>query len=174
VYSIITTKAIVLKSFDSGEKDATLSLFTKDLGQIYAKVSAVRDLKSKHRYALQDHSISDVSLVQGKNGWRITSSKFDKSLYFDIEKEKRETVLNILNLVRRFYLGEEANEKVFEDLILGLEKLQASEIENAEQIEVEIVFSFLADLGYIEINHESLSLKELRKAINEGIKVSRL
>lgn len=182
MYSITTTKAIVLKSFDSGEKDATISLFTKDLGQIYAKVSGVRDLNSKHRYALQEHSLIDVSLVSGKTGWKITSSNFIKSFYFDLDnekrEEKREKILQILSLVRRFYIGAEADEEIFDNLIFGFEKL-ITDSENLENIEAEIVFNFLNSLGYIEesVEHRVQSvedLKKIRKAINEGIKISGL
>jgi len=106
MYSINNTQAIVLKSYDSGEKDAAISLFTKEFGQLYAKVSGVRDLKSKHRYAIQDHSFINVSLIKGKAGWRITSSSFIKSFYFDIEdKNKRDKILKILSLVD--FLAEE-------------------------------------------------------------------
>lgn len=176
MYSITTTQAIVLKSYDSGERDSTISLFTKDLGQIYAKVSGIRDIKSKHRYSLQEHSLVDVSLVQGKNGWRITNSSFIKSYYFDLNNEnkegRREKILRILSLVKRFYLGEEANEKVFEDLVLGFEQINQSK--DLEKEEAKIVFNFLNDLGYIEDKKESMSLIDLRKAINEGIRVSEL
>lgn len=178
MYSIITTKAIVLKSYDSGEKDVTVSLFTRDLGQIYAKVSGIRDIKSKHRYAVQEHSLLDVSLVQGKNGWRITNSNFVKSYYFDVNSEKREArsekILKILSLVKRFYLGEEANEKVFDDLVSGFVKID--ETDDLEKTEAEVVFSFLSDLGYIENGSQvsDISIREMRKAINEGIKISGL
>lgn len=173
MYSITTTRAIVLKSFDSGEKDATISLFTKDLGQIYAKVSGIRDLNSKHRFALQEHSLVDVSLVSGKTGWKITSSNFIKSFYFETSEDEREVILKILNLVKRFYVGEEANEKIFDDLVFGFENL-SKEDRSIEEVEAEIVFNFLNDLGYIEASRTSMSLNELRKAINEGIKVSGL
>jgi DNA repair protein RecO len=176
MYSVNNTQAIVLKSFDSGEKDSAISLFTKDFGQLYAKVSGVRDIKSKHRYALQDHSLINVSLIQGKTGWRITSSSFVKSFYFDIDdKNKREKILQILSLVKRFYLGEEGNAKIFEDLLVGFEKISNCESkEELELKEAETVIGFLFDLGYVEKEFEGNSLKEIRKVINESIQVSSL
>ena len=180
MYSITNTQAIVLKSYDMGEKDLFVSLFTKDLGQIYAKVSGVRDLKSKHRYAVQEHSLIETSLVQGKTGWKITNSSFIKSYYFEsLGKKKREVILKILSLVKRFYLGEEKNEKVFEDLLEGFERiLQADSKENIELEEVGTVADFLFDLGYIESRvqraENSGDLKRLRKIINNGIKSSGL
>jgi recombinational DNA repair protein (RecF pathway) len=181
MYSITTTKAIVLKSYDSGEKDVTLSLFTRDLGQIYAKVSGVRDLNSRHRFAVQEHSLSEISLVQGKNGWRITNTNFIKSYYFDLNKEKREErrekILRILSLVKRFYLGGEANEKVFEDLLIGFEDISnANTDKDIELCEAQIVANFLYDLGYVgsEPTQKSVNVTELRKIINEGIRTSGL
>ena len=176
MYSINNTKAIVLKSYDSGEKDAAISLFTKEFGQLYAKVSGVRDLKSKHRYAIQDHSFINVSLIKGKAGWRITSSSFIKSFYFDIEdKNKRDKILKILSLVKRFFLGEESNEKIFEDLISGFEKMNKSTTQDELELrEAETVICFLSDLGYVEKEYQGNSLKEIRKIINESIKMSDL
>lgn len=178
MYSIITTKAIVLKSYDAGEKDVTISLFTKDLGQIYAKVLGVRDLSSKHRYALQEYSFVDVSLVQGKLGWKVTSSNFIKSYYFEIsEKNKKETILKIISLVKRMYLGEEANIKIFESLLCGLDKIINSKNQkDVELIEAQTVADFLYYLGYVgqQPTADSQKLKELRRIINEGIKSSGL
>ena len=180
MYSITNTKGIILKSHDIGEKDLFLSIFTKDLGHIYAKVSGVRDLKSKHRYAVQEHSLINLALVKGKTGWRITNTSFIKSFYFDLlDQYKREVILKILSLVKRFYLGEESNEKIFEDLISGFEKISdANSNEEIAKVEAETVAKFLYDLGYMESGEWRVEsgnyLKELRKIINKGIKSSEL
>jgi DNA repair protein RecO len=192
VYSITHTKGIILKSHDLGEKDLFLSIFTRDLGHIYARVSGVRDLKSKHRYSVQEHSLVNLALVKGKTGWRITGTSLLKSFYFDFPAEvetnlfKREVTLKILSLVKRLYLGEEANEKIFEDLLLGLEKIiKANTKEEIENMEAETVVRFLYDLGYVE-DHEIVKnifdfgffdnedKMLLRKIINNSIKTSGL
>ena len=178
MYSITHTKGIILKSHDIGEKDLFLSIFTKDLGHIYAKVSGVRDLKSKHRYCVQEHSFINLALVKGKTGWRITNTSFLKSFYFDLlDQYKREVVLKILSLVKRFYLGEEANEKVFQDLINGFEKISdAISKEEIDKAEAETVAKFLYDLGYVDnsVKNTDFNIEELRKIINRGIKSSEL
>jgi DNA repair protein RecO len=183
MYSITHTKGIVLKTHDLGEKDYFLSLFTEDLGQIYARVSGIRDMKSKHRYSLQEHSLVDVSLVKGKTGWRVTNSSHIKSFYYDIDSEKgkgkRDKILQILSLVKRFYLGEESNPKVFGDLLNGFENiLRAENDEELQKREAQTVLDFLQDLGYIEERERGSEnreqLKDMRKLINNGIRESGL
>ncbi len=180
MYSITHTKGIVLKSHDLGERDLFLSIFTRDLGHIYAKVSGVRDLKSKHRYSVQEYSLSNFALVKGKTGWRITNTSFLKSFYFEsLDKTKREVILKILSLVKRFYLGEETNEKIFDDLLIGFENiLNLNTKEKIELEEAKILANFLYDLGYVESQNKILEnaeqLRELRKIINRGIKNSEL
>jgi len=187
MYSITNTKGIILKSYDLGEKDLFLSIFTKELGQIYARVSGVRDLKSKHRYSLQEHALVYISLVKGKNGWRITNTTFIKSFYFETaDTFKRNVILKILTLVKRFYLGGEINEKVFDDLLIGLEKIESSNTKDeVEQEEAKTVLRFLYDLGYVEDHSivknifqfgffDEEDKRELTKIINNSIKISDL
>jgi DNA repair protein RecO len=178
MYSLVHTEGIVLKSYYQGEKDLFLSIFTKDLGHIFAKVSGVRDLNSKHRYCVQDYSLSNFALVKGKTGWKITNTSIIKSLYFEnLDKTKRDIILRILTLVKRFYLGEEANPQTYDDLLIGFENiLNAQNLNDIELEEAKTVANFLFDLGYVSqrINFEDKDLQSIRKIINFGIKNSGL
>lgn len=175
---MITTQGIILRSIDRGESDVLLSILTKDFGQIFAKATGVRSEKSKNRFSLQEYSLSNISLVQGKGGWRITSTSHIKSFYFDHTDEiKRNTILKIISLVRRMYVGEEANHNVFEHLLSSLNEITLAEGESGvEDVEIKTLFHFLNNLGYVEnVNAIDTDNKyELRKIINQGIRESGL
>ena len=69
-----TTDALVLKSVAAGEADRSLWLLSGEFGLISARAKSVREEHSKLRYALQDYMHTQVSLVRGKRGWRITGA----------------------------------------------------------------------------------------------------
>ena len=173
MYSITNTEGIILKVFDQGESDILVSVLTKDLGHIYAKASGVRNMKSKNRFALQEHSKSYISLVHGKYGWKIINTSHLKSLYFDsVELFQRDAIIKILILVKRLFVGEEAHVKVFVDLSDSLDQIIISKTkEEVDKIAAETLFNFLNDLGYIEngTNCNLNNLSHLREIINKGI-----
>src|SRR3989344_5419541 len=74
MYQKYNTESLVLGSRESGESDRTIVLFTKDFGLVRARASSVRGEKSKMRYALQNYTLSNASLVRGKRGWRVAGA----------------------------------------------------------------------------------------------------
>src|SRR6476646_175067 len=74
MHHIYHTEGIILSSRNYGEAGKYYSIFTRDLGMIYATASGVRKLSSKLRFVLQDFVYVKVDLVQGKDFWRITSA----------------------------------------------------------------------------------------------------
>jgi len=73
MYRTYTTEAVVLGSRDAGEANKYYFLLTRELGLIHAFAQGVRELKSKLRYSLAELSYVKVSLVRGKEKWRLTS-----------------------------------------------------------------------------------------------------
>jgi DNA repair protein RecO len=173
MYSITNTEGIILKSFDQGESDVLVSVLTKDLGHIYAKATGVRSIKSKNRFALQEHSHSHISLIQGKTGWKITNTSPLKSLYFEpTHSFQREAILKILAIVKRLFIGEDSHPKVFTDLTNSLDQITICDTkEGVDKISASTLFNFLNDLGYIEDGEDCNldNLPKLREIINKGI-----
>ena len=64
MYQKYNTEALVLGSRETGESDRVYALFTKDFGLVRARASSVRSEKSLMRYALQNYSRANVSLVR--------------------------------------------------------------------------------------------------------------
>jgi hypothetical protein len=84
MYHKHTTFAFVLNVSPSGEKNHFITLFTRGFGMVRAKAQSVRVADSKLRYALQEFSYIEVSLVKGKEIWRITNALPIYNVYFEL------------------------------------------------------------------------------------------
>ena len=74
MHNIYHTEGIILESKNFGEAGRYYSIFTRELGMVYASAQGVRKMSSKLRFILQDLSYINIDLVQGKDFWRITSA----------------------------------------------------------------------------------------------------
>ena len=183
-HHIYTTKALIVHSSPYGESGKFLLLFTSDFGMIGATAQGIRLAQSKLRYHIQDFSFTNVSIVRGKEVWRLTGAH-------EIVESVKPSILHIkiLKLLKRLLHGEEKNEKLFGII----ETLYRSEIkeEDYDNTECLIVLRVLDALGYISnkdlsiflsdnsIDNEILSkVKENKKGIintiNDSLKESQL
>lgn len=151
MHHIHHTEGIILGSKNYGEAGKYYSIFTRDLGMIYASAQGVRKISSKLRFILQESAYVKVDLIRGKDFWRITSAS-KTNLLEDISKNKIsfEIFTNISRLLKRLLAGEYPNPLLFSDLLKGLLFLEKTKSEvEAQNIEVVIVLRILNSLGYI-------------------------
>lgn len=151
MHHIYHTEGIILGSKNYGETGKYYSIFTRDLGMVYASAQGVRKMSSKLRFILQDFSYIKVDLVQGKDFWRVTSaSKTNKLEQLSKNSGTLKVLSNIASLLKRLLAGIEPNEALFDDLLNGLSILEKiKEKEELENIEIVIVLRILNNLGYI-------------------------
>lgn len=192
-YTKYTTEAIILRSFNVGEADRYFSLFTKDIGLIQAQARGVRQLKSKQRYALQNMSLSQVSLVRGKSRWRITNAISRESAFASLDDKSMRAFARILKLLDRLIKGEEENKDLYILVYEGYTYIRDMNLteKSIKSVEVLLVLRILENLGYLERNKFSelfrgepfngekvvMTAHVLGKAvfeINESIKASQL
>lgn len=153
MHNIYTTEGFILKSMPFGEANRYFLIFTKDFGLIRATAQGVRLLKSKLRYSLVDNSLVTLSVVRGKDLWRITSAQSRTSAHEAFKNRPKEfTLINrVFSLVLRLVHGEEKNERLFTDLheavsFLNQNTLSAIQLHNFECI---LALRLLFDLGYL-------------------------
>lgn len=150
MHHIYHTEGIILGSGNYGETGKYYSVFTRDLGMIYASAQGVRKISSKLRFVLQDFTYIKVDLVKGKDFWRITSASKTNKLENLSRPEVFRVFVNISKLLKRLLAGEDANENLFIDLLNGLFILEKSETkEESHNVEAIIVLRILNNLGYI-------------------------
>jgi len=150
MHHIYHTEGIILGSGDFGETGRYYSIFTRDLGMIFASAQGVRKMSSKLRFVLQDFAYLKIDFVKGKDFWRITSASKTNKLENLSKPEIFEVFVNISKLLKRLLAGEDPNKDLFLDLINGLSVLEKAETkEELRNIEAIIVLRILNNLGYI-------------------------
>lgn len=163
-YHIYTTKGIVLSMRPIHEADRIYSILTRDLGLIRARAISVRKGASKLRGSIEPYSIANVSLVRGKEFWRLTSVEHIKKVLVN------PAIAKPLALLEKLVQGEAQHVELFD----VVEKYMLEEKVRDEDFEIEFVSNVLYELGYIKKEDLALPKKEIIKAINEGLQNSHL
>lgn len=145
------------------EADRVYNILTRDLGLIRASAIGVRKESSKLRGALEPFSLSLVSLVRGKEYWRITSAQILKPIGVTPSLAKP------FSLLEKLVQGEEAHPELFDTIESAI-----SSTDFNETFEINLVAQILHKLGYLREEDLGLEKKELIKAINDGLQVSQL
>lgn len=151
-----------MSSRNYGEAGKYYSIFTRDLGMVYASAQGVRKMSSKLRFIMQDFAYLKIDLVQGKDFWRVTSAS-KTNLLEDITKNSEALAVfsNVARLLKRLLAGEDPNEHLFQDILKGLLVLEKSEKkDDLRNIEVVMVLRILKNLGYIGQDKDFDSLVE--------------
>lgn len=152
MYHKHTTHAFVLSVSPSGEKNHFITLFTREFGMIRAKAQSVRVADSKLRYALQEYSYVEVSLVKGKDIWRITNALPVYNIYFELKNEQDIflTIARIFSLLRRLVPDEGCEMLIFDDIKTICNNAQVKKYtkKSVEILEWLFVLRMLCFLGY--------------------------
>ena len=160
-HHVYKTEGLIISSHPSGESNKFYYIFTRDLGLVFASAQGVRKLQSKLRYSLQDFSFAQISLVRGKNMWKITNAVYEKNFYqlFKESDAKIFVCSQIFSLIKKLLAGEEKNEILFDIVKSSLRFLEESELNSDEikNFECIAVLKILHNLGYLG---ESDSLKK--------------
>ncbi len=146
------TEALVVWGSAEGEANRSLLLFTKELGLVRGLARGVRRERSKLRYSLRELSHTRVSLVRGREVWRVTGAVIMADFHQALLGQPRSQKLaaRLCLLLRRLLPGEEKNEVLFNVVIQALaylsEKKPHGEVLSA--VEHLTVLRMLAALGY--------------------------
>lgn len=151
-HDLIITKAFVLRSSDVSEASRILDLYTEKLGLVSARAQGVRLHKSKMKYSLQSLSFTFVSLIRGREYFRIVNSQEpeDFSKIFK-NKKSRELVARIFGLMSRLINGEEPNQALFDHIYKTFTFIKNRELSDKQlsNLEVVIDLNILHLLGYL-------------------------
>lgn len=175
-HTIYNTEAFIVSSRNSGESDKTFKIFTKDFGVIWAKASGIRKIESRLRFFVQDFKYAEVSLVKGRNYWRLTSAQPIHELN-SVKSLTTPSRTRSLKLIEKLAPLEEPLENLFSDLVLAYEftsKNRASG-EVVESLEALLALKILYALGYWGENQSNKNLVEKPVSIEliEEVTISR-
>ena len=147
----------MLRSFEQGESDKTLVLFTRDFGMIFAKCVGIRKNESKMRYALQDFSCASASLIRGKRGWRLAGA-VALCPSAGAKLGGLRSFSNIARLLQRLIQGEEKNTYLFDAVREAHMYLLKGSNELRPTVELICVARTLHALGYLSAEATSETL----------------
>lgn len=154
MYEIYNTEGIILSCGNIGEANKFIVIFTEKFGLISATAQGARNLKSKLRFSLQKFSKSNISLVRGKDVWRIVNAEFKEDLFseFKEKKEKLEVLLNVLFLTKKLLAGETENPELYKIINKAFSFLKINELskEDLKAFESVLVIRILHNLGYFD------------------------
>lgn len=168
-YSVYSTRGFILGSAPSGEAGKTYAIYTEQFGLLRAHAQGVRHLKSKLRYNLTDYNFATLSLVRGKEFWRITGAVSETARdagAHDLRSESAAARARILNFIKRLVQGEERNDELFA-VLLDLFSGPISETRALARV--------LSSLGYLDLSAlEGMGEREMISAINKALRESHL
>jgi recombinational DNA repair protein (RecF pathway) len=175
MYQKYQTDAIVLRSYERGEADRVYALYTKEFGFVWARASAVRRESSRMRYALQNYSLANVSLVRGTAGWRAVGAR----AIAPVGSGASATFARIGKLVERLVGGEGRNEYLFATLADAHAALFRESRDLHGAIELLSVARVLYTLGYVSqealgtalFTHTAFTHAELGEAEKERVRL---
>lgn len=165
MYKIYTTDGLIIESRIFGESNRIYFILTRDFGLIRATAQGVCKIESKQKFGLQTLSFSTISLVKGKDIWKITSAIQNENVFYNFlrQKEKLNLFLRIISLIKKL-LVEEEKESVFFDVVQSLYKFLKYENENnrdkLNSAELLTVMKILHVSGYLGENKNFGNLLE--------------
>jgi len=163
-HHIYSTPCLILTSTPVGEGNRFLSLFSRDLGLVRAIGKSLREERSKLRYHLCDCSFSEVSLVRGRDVWRIIGAHSSLNIYTELDdsREKQLLIVRTCSLLARLLQGEEPDPILFDMVERGIDFLAktALDTELVRDFEYMFVIRILAQLGYVGVQKELSALLE--------------
>lgn len=152
-HHIYHTSGFILGSSAVGEGSRAFRIFTRDLGLVRANAQGVRYQKSKLRYSLHDFSFCELSLVRGKERWRLTGASKQVDLFGELRgsAEMLAVFARVFSLLDRLLSGEEKNELLWSYLeeAAKFAVLKAQPLPLVRNFEYILVLRVLSSLGYL-------------------------
>jgi len=146
-YRHYETLGLVLGSQPRNEANRLYQIYTADFGLIKVLAQGVRLEKSKLRYNLQDFGLSHLTLVRGKEFWRLTGAEKEG----DLNPQRVVFFRKISSILLRLIQGESAHSAIFKDLEKAWQLLSETEISKDDllNLEIFIIIRLLFELGYL-------------------------
>jgi recombinational DNA repair protein (RecF pathway) len=151
-YHLYETEAFILGGRPHGEDSRLYFLFTPRWGLILAQAQGVRKLSSKLKHHLAEHSLVKLSLVRGREVWRLIGAEKILTLQdFSIRSPEAILLVRLQTVLRQLLAGPEESSQLFGDLrsladFLLVTKLTSAQLRSAEAI---FLLRLLEQLGYL-------------------------
>ena len=123
------------------------ALLTKEFGLIHARTEGVRRSGAKLAHALQTLRMSEVHLVRGKEGWRLTGAQLQDDCFRDLSQEARVRAARVSGLLQRLLGKDISDTNAFDQYVEFVEALRTLEHSQHDSAETLIALRLLHTLG---------------------------
>ena len=110
-----TTEAFILREYPQDENDIVYKVWTKDFGIIFVLARSIRKLNAKLRMSIQKHRFLILTIVKGRDIWRLTGVEEIKE-----DSSNIKYILEIKSIIgetiSRFLEEKKSYKKLFEKL----------------------------------------------------------
>ncbi len=180
------TQGLVLARTPIAEAGMLVTVLTPDLGLIRARAEGLRRSGAKLAHALQALCESDLMLVRGKEGWRLTGAVLGRDRFQALSRTGRMRVARVAGLLLRLVHGDSDDpelHRLFTEFTEVLPELSEEEQANAEAlVALRLLAALGVDAGGIPpegygpdaLTYAEAHRAELISRINRGISASGL
>lgn len=142
------TRGIVLARTPLGEANALVFVLTPSLGLLRARAQGVRKSGAKLSAALATFAESDLVLVRGKEGWRVSGAVLSDNWFSRMGASgPRRRAARVSGLLLRLVAGEAHEEDLYPIVNGFFATLMSASEESHEDAEALAVLRMLAVLG---------------------------
>ncbi len=135
-----TTEGLVLEAYDQGEHDKAFKVFTRDFGLLICHAKGIRKLESKLRAHMLPRSFSLITLVQGREVWRLVGAE---------GRHGNDTwyIHEVTQILGRFIKGEGSHKALYDRVKRLAESLP---LFDEQKVRLLLYFVVFVDLGYAD------------------------
>lgn len=141
------TRAFVLQRTPIKEAATLVTLLTDDFGLIRARAEGLRKPGAKLASALQTLSEAEVTLVRGKDGWRLSGALLSEDWFAKLDRVARQRAGRITGLLLRLVHGEASDPVIYAAFEELLRRLPSLPEEAQDTLECLTALRVLASLG---------------------------
>ena len=134
-----TTKCIILDAYEQGEHDKAYKVFTREFGLLVCQAKSVRKLESKLRAHMLPRSVSLITLVKGREVWRLVGAEH--------EAVQSPYMHEVTTLLKRFIRGEGAHKALYDRIVAFLE---SQDHYDEQTVRLLLYYILLVELGYAD------------------------
>lgn len=130
-------RGIVVARLPVAEESVSVLILTDELGLIRARAQSVRKAGAKLSHALQTFAESEVIVMRGKDGWRLSGALLIDNWFQKMPPGARPLAGRVAGLLLRLVPGESADERLLPILVgffSALSTLPETEWEAAEAL----------------------------------------
>ncbi|MEK9184467.1 MAG: recombination protein O N-terminal domain-containing protein [Patescibacteria group bacterium] len=142
------TRAVVLSRAPVKEVGAVVTLLTQDLGLVRARAEGLRRSGAKLAHALQTLSEVELTVLRGKEGWRLSGAVLVEPWFQKLSPAARTRAGKRASLILRLVQGETVDAQLYDTFIGFLNELATGGDTEQDRAELFATLKILSILGH--------------------------